>query len=101
MAIPRADGALSEEYWAVKARREKILADRDELELDLVKGKLVIADDVHKAAFLAARKLRDTLHGICKQSSPAIAALNDPVDIERHLKAEIDRALEEFIENCA
>lgn len=91
------DGAS---YWEIKAKRETVLTQRDELELDLVRGNVVVRNDVHKTAFEASRKLRDRLHSICKQSSPVIAGMEKPGQIETYLREEIDAALEDFIQNC-
>jgi hypothetical protein len=100
MPQPRSDSEKSIDYWEVKARREFILAERDQLELDIVRRNVVVRNDVHKAAFEASRKLRDRLHSICKQSSPVIIGLETPLQIEQHLRDEIDLALEDFIQNC-
>lgn len=89
-----------EELERQKARRERILADRDEIELEIIKKNLVIRDDVHKTAFEASRKLRDSLYSLCKQSAPAIIGMTSPDQIELYLRDEIDLLLEEFIRSC-
>lgn len=109
MGIPRLEddedddsstGSSNTDYWRIKARREKILADRDQLELDVVRGNLVLRDDVHKAAFEASRKLRDSLHSLCKQAAPNLVNIQSPLEIELYLHDEIDALLEDFIESC-
>lgn len=83
-----------------KARREKILADRDEIELEIVRKNLVVREDVHKTAFEASRRLRDSLYSLCKQTAPVVAGMSSPDDIEARLRDDIDAALEEFIRAC-
>lgn len=83
-----------------RARLDKVRADKEQLELDLARRNLVLRSDVHNAAFESGRKLRDTLHSICKQSSPNLVNIDDPAKIEMYLRDEIDRALNEFIESC-
>lgn len=84
-----------------KARRERILADRDQMELDLVRGNVVVRDDVHKAAFESSRKLRDSLHSMCKQLSPQLSSLTNPREIEDLLLDELNQRLEDYINSCA
>lgn len=107
MGVPKLDddddnvtGSSNTDYWRIKARREKILADRDQLELDVVQKHLVLRDDVHKVAFEASRKLRDNLHSLCKQAAPNLVGMESPSEIEAYLRDEVDLLLEEFIENC-
>lgn len=83
-----------------RARLDKVRADKEELELELARGNLVIRNDVHKAAFEASRKLRDNLHSLCKQAAPNVIGMSKPEEIEMYLRDEVDRMLEEFIETC-
>ena len=102
MSYPQEDFDLDQyDLKLEKAKRERILAERDQLELDIVKKNLVLRDDVHKTAFESARKLRDRLHSVCKQTAPVVISLESPADIEQFLREELDAALEEFIQSCA
>ncbi|HMV13515.1 MAG TPA: hypothetical protein PKD88_02475 [Nitrosomonas sp.] len=83
-----------------RARLDKVRADKEQLELDLARRNLVLRSDVHNAAFEAGRKLRDTLHSVCKQSAPNLVNIEDPAKIEMYLRDEVDRALNEFIKSC-
>lgn len=89
-----------DELAAQKARREKILADRDEIELEIVRKNLVVRDDVHKVAFESSRRLRDSLYSLCKQAAPELSGMTAPEKIESRLRDEIDMILEEFIREC-
>lgn len=84
-----------------RARLDKVRADREQLELDLARKNLVIRDDVHKAAFESARKLRDSLYSLCKQSAPNLINIEDPAKIEMYLRDEIESLLKEFTESAA
>lgn len=84
-----------------RARLDKVRADREQLELDCAKGKLVIRDDVHRKAFESARKLRDSLYSLCKQAAPNLVNIDDPLKIEMYLRDEIESLLKEFTESSA
>lgn len=94
MVIEQIDGAYE------RARLDRVRADREQLELDIVRKNVVVRDDVHRAAFDASRKLRDSLHSLCKQAAPHLVGLQSPQEIEAYLRDEIDVKLEEFIEKC-
>lgn len=83
-----------------RARLDKVRADKEQLELDIARGNLVLRDDVHNAAFETSRKLRDSLHSLCKQSAPNLVGMESPAMIEAYLRDEIDSLLEDFAENC-
>jgi phage terminase Nu1 subunit (DNA packaging protein) len=83
-----------------RARLDKVRADREQLELDLARQNLVIRADVHNTAFEAARKLRDSLHSLCKQSAPNLVNVDDPAKIEIYLRDEVDNLLKEFASTC-
>lgn len=83
-----------------RARLDRVRADRETIELDIVKKNLVIRNDVHRAAFDASRKLRDSLHSICKQAAPNLVGMESPAEIEAYLRDKIDANLEEFITSC-
>lgn len=88
------------EFQKARAVKEKYLAMQAKMEYELAEGKLIIRDDVHKAAFEASRKLRDNLHSLCKQSAPNVIGIDSPEAIETYLRDEVDKMLEEFITNC-
>lgn len=87
-------------YQTARAVKEKFLAMTAKLEYESAAGNVVVRNDVHKAAFEAARKLRDTLHSVCKQVAPNIVNVDDPAKIEMCLLDEVNKALHEFVETC-
>lgn len=81
-----------------RALKEKAQALAASLEYDLAMGKLVIRDDVHKAAFEASRMLRDKLLGLPGQLAPNLH--NQTVsDIQVILTDEINRLLMQFCDD--
>ncbi len=87
-------------YNKARAVKEKFLAMTAKLEYESAAGNVVVRNDVHKAAFEAARKLRDTLHSVCRQVAPNIVNVDDPAKIEERLLDEVNKALQEFVETC-
>lgn len=83
-----------------RALKEKALAMQAKLEYEVAMGNLVLRNDVHKAAFEASRKLRDSLHSFCKQSAPDLVGMGKTSQIEDYLRGQVDKLLEEFINTC-
>ena len=78
-----------------RALKEKAQALAASLEYDLAMGKLVIRDDVHKAAFEASRMLRDKLQGLPQQAAPNLHG-KTVIEMQHILSDEINRLLTQF-----
>lgn len=79
-----------------RALKEKAQALAASLEYDLAMGKLVIRDDVHKAAFEASRMLRDKLLGLPQQIAPNLHGGKTVIEIQHILSDEINLLLTQF-----
>jgi hypothetical protein len=76
-------------YASHRARREAALAEKAELDLQALRGELVRASEVRKAAFTHARRSRDLLEALPDRIAVTLAAMTDPEEILHHLENEI------------
>jgi len=90
------DTPVNSEYYAHRAKREEFAAKTAELDYLEKIGVLVPAAGVRKAAYDAARALRDKLLGIPDRVAPLLAAERDPVRVHAALTTEITRTLHEL-----
>lgn len=81
-----------------RALKEKAQALAASLEYDLAMGKLVIRDDVHKAAFEASRMLRDKLQGLPQQTAPNLHG-KTVIEMQHILSDEINLLLTQFCDD--
>jgi len=77
-------------YAQYRARREKALARRAELELEEKIGSLVPVSEVQQAGFESARKVRDLLIAIPERVAAVLAAIDEPAEILTVLETEIE-----------
>ncbi|WP_341674966.1 hypothetical protein [Niveibacterium sp. SC-1] len=82
-------------YWVAKTRREQAEAAKAEIELHRLAESLVPRADVHRAAFEAGRLLRDMILAVPAKVAAEIASLTDPATIERRLREELRRPLDQ------
>lgn len=99
LAIPFAGEAGTSKgkgYWNVKTTVEEFNALLKELEYHHKMGTLVRTDEVSKAAFDVARKVRELLNTIPERLCQVLAAEDDPVVIRETLAKELNQAEEEL-----
>lgn len=83
-------------YRQERAQREQIRREREQLELDEMKGKLVSVDEASRCAFTAFRALRDAVLNVPARIAPQLAAESDQFAVEQLLDAELTAALTAF-----
>lgn len=83
------------DYQQARAHREHYLSELAKDELLKGRGALVERDSVDRAAFAAARTLRDLLLGLPAQMAGELIAITDPWEMERRLTDLLRRALED------
>lgn len=83
----------AKEYMIWKARRERADALSAELDHQKKAGNLYLKAESDRAAKTMARLLRDTLLGMPFRISAKLATMDDAVDIERFLTAELRKSL--------
>jgi len=86
----------SSEYRADRARRERIRADREQLELDQLRARLVDKDEVARLRFTEFRALRDSLGNVGARIKDACAAEPDPLRCEALINDEVGVVLGAF-----
>ena len=77
-------------YARHRARREKALARKAELELEEKIGSLVPLNEVEQRAFEDARRARDLLIAIPERIAAVLAAITNPAEILTVLETEIE-----------
>lgn len=83
-------------YWTNKSHREGAMAELAELEVGRRRGELVDAAQVRKAAFDAARLVRDSMLALPAQLAPEFAVISDAFAIEQRLRQALRRTLEDL-----
>lgn len=83
-------------FRAARARRERVNADRAELELDQLRGSLVPLEDAQRLVFTAFRSLRDQVLNVAPRLKDQMAAMTDAMAIERLLEDELGAVLGSF-----
>jgi phage terminase Nu1 subunit (DNA packaging protein) len=91
---PRADDG--EDYRRARAAREQTRAEREALELEQLRGKLIAVDEAARIAFTAFRGLRDAIESVPARVKDALAAESDPFRLEQTLSAELAAVLGAF-----
>lgn len=81
-------------YHDARTLRERIKAKKEQVEYDLLIGKLVDSEDVKIAAFNRGRALRDSILNIPDRISPILAAETDTRKVHQILFKELRTALE-------
>jgi len=83
-------------YARARAARELYQAQLAKLELDRRRGALVSADEVRLGAFNMARKARDQLIALPERLATVLAAVQEPIEVQRILEEEIERICQEI-----
>jgi transcriptional regulator with XRE-family HTH domain len=101
---PDHDDALDDDEHAVayrehRAVRERIRAEREQLELDERRGLLVDVAEVARLRFTEFRALRDALQNIGARVKDACAVEADPLKVQQLIEAEVDTTLAAFAES--
>jgi len=91
-----ATAAETEAYRIARSDREHIRRDREQIELDQLRGSLIALEDAKRLAFTSFRLLRDALLNIPARIKDQIAAEHDPLVIEHVIESEIAGALSSF-----
>lgn len=89
----------SAEYRHARTQREQIRRDREALQLEQERGRLVEVEEVARLRYTEFRALRDSLSNVGARVSAAVAAKDDPLTCEQLIQDEIDAALQAFANN--
>jgi phage terminase Nu1 subunit (DNA packaging protein) len=81
-----------------KARLDKLKADKVEIEIAVMKGKLIPADRVEMSWSKLVSAFRSKILNMPSKISPRICAVKDIKEVEKILKAECNEALTELSE---
>lgn len=92
---PPLDGD-TEDYRRHRADRERIRAEREQLELDKLRGRLGDIEELARINFTAWRALRDQVQAVPARIKDQLAAAVDAAVIEALLAAELDAVLAAF-----
>ena len=95
---PTTGGAQDPGYYDARARRERADAERAELEVARMAGRLVEKDRVHEAVFEAFRQLRDRVMAVPRRCAPSVVGMREARDVEHAMTAELRQALHAFEE---
>jgi len=88
-------GSMSAEWHRARAAREAIQARLLQLDLEQRQGKLLDAEEVGRATFALARRLRDRLQSLPGQIGPEVIGLTS-AEAVRLLQQEIDKICDEI-----
>lgn len=88
--------AGSNDWLAAKTRRELAEAQKAEIQLLELAGKLVSRDRVEAAAFSAGRMVRDMLLTVPQKLAGELIEQSDPVIIENMIRKQLRSVLEEL-----
>lgn len=80
-------------YRQARTEREQIRRDRERMELDQARGKLIDATEAARLAFTSFRALRDAVLNAPARLAPLCAAETDTLRIEQLIEAELTSAL--------
>lgn len=94
--INRKKGADGEVMGDLEVREQRAKTEMAELRVREMRGTVVSAEDVKKAAFETARSVRDALSAIPARIGALVAAESDPHKVKEILAQEIRQALEEL-----
>ena len=78
----------------LELRKKRASTEKEELELEEMKGKLLNAEKVKKAAFEKARGVRDAIENIPNRLTSLLAAESDEFKLRELLTRELKSALE-------
>jgi hypothetical protein len=83
-------------YREHRANRERIRAEREQIELDELKGSLIGVEEAKRLAFTAFRSLRDAVLNVPARIKDQCAAETDGFMVEQLIEAELTKALGGF-----
>lgn len=83
-------------YREHRATRERVNAERGQLELDQLRGSLIGRKDAERLVFTAGRVLRDAILNVPARIKDQLAAEMDAFKVEQQLEAELTAALDAF-----
>ena len=87
-----ADGPLpgdTAEYRKARSERERTAADRAQLELDQLRGRLIDVSEAKRLAFTSFRSLRDAVLQVPARVAALCAAQSEPLVVEQLIEAEL------------
>lgn len=88
------DAGMPPEYRAARAGRETLRLERERIELDQLRGKVIGLDEASHAVFSAFRALRDRVLNAPTRVKHQLAAETDAERCEQLLETELRAALE-------
>lgn len=88
-------------YRQARAERERIRVDREQIELDQLKGKYIEVAEASRMVFTAFRALRDAVLNVPARIKDQAAAETDAFRVEQLLDNELGAALAGFNPNTA
>ena len=88
------DLSVGSDYQRHRANRERIRAEKEQIELDMLAGRSVDLAEAQRLAFTAFRSLRDAVLNVSPRIKDALAAETDPLKVETMLDAELAVALQ-------
>lgn len=83
-------------YRRHRADRERVRSEREQLELDQLRGKLIDLEEAKRLAFTAFRSLRDAVLNVPARVKDQCAAESDSFKVEQLIEAELTAALDAF-----
>jgi hypothetical protein len=87
------DSAMSPEYRAARAGRETLRLERERIELDQLRGKVISLEEASRGVYSAFRALRDRILNTPVRVKDQLAAETDPERCEQLLESELRAAL--------
>lgn len=86
----------TDQYRQARAERERIRRDRELLELEQLRGRLIDLEDAKRLAFTAFRGLRDAILQVPSRVMHPLAVETDALAIEALLERELEAVLERW-----
>jgi len=83
-------------YREHRATRERVSAERGQLELDQLRGRLLDSVEMNRLSFTAFRMLRDAVLNVSIRIKDEIAAESDALKCEQMMEAELTAAFASF-----
>jgi hypothetical protein len=77
------------EYRKARSERERTAADRAQLELDQLRGRLIDVSEAKRLAFTSFRSLRDAVLQVPARVAALCAAQSEPLVVEQIIEAEL------------
>lgn len=84
------------EYRAERAKRERIRRERDEIELEELRGNLIALAEVEVTVYTAFRTLRDAMLQVGTRVKDRCASTADPFMVEQIIEAEVAATFARF-----